>query len=181
MLAVVLSSSLAFEENQQYEEEKPARQIRVEIPARMNTPTRSYYPDVTHPGSSQVFYTDDGEFHGDYVDEIASEFDDRPVYSTSPRTEKHQASTITHAENDYITFKQSINSHQPELVAQRDQPPTIVPAIGPRSVDAVRGATISPTGATPQSSNSAPSLSAMVDSSILSSCPENDLLCYRHW
>ncbi|EGZ27686.1 hypothetical protein PHYSODRAFT_321444 [Phytophthora sojae] len=74
------SSSLAFEENQQYEEEKPARQIRVEIPARMNTPTRSYYPDVTHPGSSQVFYTDDGEFHGDYVDEIASEFDDRPIH-----------------------------------------------------------------------------------------------------
>ncbi|KAG6623165.1 uncharacterized protein IUM83_06270 [Phytophthora cinnamomi] len=65
------SSSFAFEENQQYEEEKPARQIRVEIPARMNSATRPYFPDVNQQNPNQAFYYTDDAFQDDYVaDEI---------------------------------------------------------------------------------------------------------------
>ncbi|KAE9250945.1 hypothetical protein PF004_g2720 [Phytophthora fragariae] len=134
-------SSLAFEENQPYEEEKPARQIQVEIPARMNTSTLPYYPDVNQQGPNQAFHYDDVEFQDDYDNEIACEFDDRAAHPNPPRTERRVAQTITNAGNGYTTFKQSANTHQPAFVAQRDQPPATMF----RSLDTEPGATASQT------------------------------------
>ncbi|ETK94272.1 hypothetical protein, variant 1 [Phytophthora nicotianae] len=63
------NSSLVFEDDQPYEEEKPARQIRVEIPARMNTPTRAYYHEFNQKGP-QMGYLGEEYFEDDVVDEM---------------------------------------------------------------------------------------------------------------
>ncbi|GMF21414.1 unnamed protein product [Phytophthora lilii] len=111
--------SLAFEGNQQYDdEEKPMRQIRVEIPARMNTPTRSYYPGIDQHSSNQTYRADE-IYEDDYDDEILQESD--PRHANLDRTPT-DAAAAGNARNDYTFFKQNMSTRQ-SAVATRDEPP----------------------------------------------------------
>ncbi|KAH7481826.1 hypothetical protein KRP22_011208 [Phytophthora ramorum] len=114
------NSSLAFEENQEYEDEEiSARQIRVEIPARMNTSTRPYYPDMNQRYPNQGYRSEE-TFEDDYVEEIPRRFDEGPAFLDPSVTERHQTTTIGSARNDYMTFEQSATIAQAPLVL-RDQ------------------------------------------------------------
>ncbi|KAF1778192.1 hypothetical protein GQ600_11628 [Phytophthora cactorum] len=105
------NSSLAFEEDQRYEEEKPARQIRVEIPARMNTPTRRYYPEVNERGP-KLGYSEDEYFEDDFVDEMPRQL---KVPFNSSTTHEHLGSSYD--KNVRINLS---NRNQPAVVIHNE-------------------------------------------------------------
>ncbi|GMF33480.1 unnamed protein product [Phytophthora fragariaefolia] len=82
----------------------------------MSTPKRSYHPDVNQHALSQELYYDDGAFVYDDEDNTKREFDDRSARFDFSRTEKHQSPEYPPAENGHDRFKQSVNSHQPEVL-----------------------------------------------------------------
>jgi hypothetical protein len=110
-----VTSSFSFEENQQYEEEKPVRQIRVEIPARMNTPARPYYPDEPQQERNQAYAADEA-FEDAYIDKFPREFVERPRHYNAAASEGEQMPTTASAADDYTNLKQKFHTHQPEMV-----------------------------------------------------------------
>ncbi|KAL3673996.1 hypothetical protein V7S43_001681 [Phytophthora oleae] len=108
------NSSLAFNENLQYEEEKPARQIRVEIPACMNA--SPYYRQFSQQDLYQG-YPVEKDFDDDYADGIPRELNERPSFFGQATADRYQRSTD--AGNDFTNFRQAISTDSP---ATRDPP-----------------------------------------------------------
>ncbi|EEY68019.1 uncharacterized protein PITG_18090 [Phytophthora infestans T30-4] len=97
----------AFAEDQLYAEEKPVRQIRVEIPTRMDTPTRGYYAEVSQQGQNEE-YSGDEYFEDAFVDETRRE---RLAPFSSTTTGKYDPNS--YAGNDDASFQQSSYRNQP--------------------------------------------------------------------
>ncbi|KAK1948577.1 hypothetical protein P3T76_000866 [Phytophthora citrophthora] len=108
------NSFIAFDKNLQYEEEKPVRQIRVEVPARMNPSPRNRQFSQQDP--YQGYAVEEG-FDGDYMDEIPQELNAKPAFHDRGTAERYQRSTGTG--DDYTNLKQDINTDWP---ATRDPP-----------------------------------------------------------
>lgn len=109
------NSSMTFEENQSYEEEeKPTRQIRVEIPARMNIPARSY-PQFDNQRAPDYDY--DTQIY-----DVRSEVSQLPERFNAAPHQQYQLRKTQSAENDYTAFKQKAesgsNQQQPQISAE---------------------------------------------------------------